>query len=79
MVYRSWYLHENYWILIKSTDISKNSKFSSIFKREPSTVWCISQKYLIFSQISPTDWVQSYWKFTDFTDISDFTENPCTE
>ena len=30
-------------------------------------------KNQIFSQFTLTDWVQSYWKFTDFNEFTDFT------
>ena len=29
---------------------------------------------MIFSQFGLTDWVQSYWKFTDFTKITEITD-----
>ena len=49
------------------------SKNQSFFKFQKRAFYRLV-KYLNFSQISQTDWVQSYWKFTDFIEITDFTE-----
>ena len=59
----------NLLISVKITDFLQISKESLL----PFGVLVRNvAKSLIFSQISQTDWVQNYWKFTDFTD---FTEN----